>query len=132
MPLPSVTRLRASTKPLRRNSSNSALTDGDPSGVNAGDRFTPELFKRLLEEEYQKLRQAGNRDVFDVSKNTTLPVAHEIVEAYVASNVKLPWYVDLLNITLGNHDLTEARRRIGLLSEAFRNDGTRITENLDW
>ena len=68
----------------------------------------------------------------DVSKNTTLPVAHEIVEVYVASDVKLPWYVDLLNITLGNHDLAEARKRIRLLSDAFRKDGTRITENLDW
>ncbi len=109
-----------------------SLTDDDPSGARAGDRFTPELFERLLAEEYQKLRQAGNRDVHDVSKNTTLPVAHEIVEAYVISDMKLPWYVDLLNITLGNHDLGEARRRIRLLSDAFRRDGTRITENLDW
>ena len=46
--------------------------------------------------------------------------------------VKLPWYIDLLNINLDNHDLTEARRRIRLLTEAFRNDGTRITENLDF
>jgi len=109
-----------------------ALTDDDPSGVKAGDRFSPELFQRLLAEEYQKLRQAGNRDVHDVSKNTTLPVAHEIVEAYVLGDVKLPWYVDLLNITLGNHDLAEARRRIRLLSDTFLKDGTRITENLDW
>jgi malate synthase len=109
-----------------------ALSDADPSGVKAGDRFTPELFQRLLADEYQKLRQAGNRDVHDVSKNTTLPIAHEIVEAYVMGDVKLPWYVDLLNITLGNHDLAEARRRIRLLSDAFRKDGTRITENLDW
>jgi len=109
-----------------------ALTDDDPSGVKAGDRFTPELFQRLLAEEYQKLRQAGNRDVHDVSKNTTLPVAHEIVEAYVLGDVKLPWYVDLLNITLENHDLGEARRRIRLLSDTFLKDGTRITENLDW
>jgi malate synthase len=50
----------------------------------------------------------------------------------VADSVKLPWYIDLLNITLGNHDLAEARKRISLLSDAFRKDGTRITENLDW
>ena len=102
------------------------------AGVKAGDRFTAELFKRLLAEEYEKLRQAGNRDVHDASKNTTLPIAREIVETYVASDVKLPWYVDLLNINLDNHDLTEAKRRIGLLADAFRKDGTRITENLDW
>src|SRR4051812_48941950 len=44
-----------------------SLTEDDPSGVKAGERFTPELFKRLLQEEYDKLRRAGNRDVFDVS-----------------------------------------------------------------
>jgi malate synthase len=99
-----------------------ALTDDDPSGARAGDRFTPELFGRLLAEEYQKLRQAGNRDVHDVSKNTTLPIAHEIVEAYVMGDVKLPWYVDLLNITLENHDLPR-RAAHRLLSDAFRRDG---------
>jgi malate synthase len=46
--------------------------------------------------------------------------------------IKLPWYVDLLNINLDNHDLTEAKRRIKLLADAFRKDGTRITENLDF
>jgi malate synthase len=46
--------------------------------------------------------------------------------------MKLPWYVDLLNITLGNHDLNEAKRRIRLLSDAFRKDGTRLTANMDF
>ena len=109
-----------------------SLTADDEIGVRAGDRFTPQLFSRLLDEEYQKLRRAGNRDVHDVSKDTTLPVAHEIVEAYVMGDVKLPWYVDLLNITLGNHDLNEAKRRINLLADAFERDGTRITANLDF
>ena len=109
-----------------------SLTEDDAIGVKAGDRFTPELFARLLDEEYQKLLKAGNRDVYDVSKSTTLPIAHEIVEAYVMGDAKLPWYIDLLNITLGNHDIAEARRRIRLLAEAFLKDGTRITENLDW
>ena len=67
--------------------------------MKAGDRFTPELFSRLLAEEYEKLRQAGNRDVHDDSKNTTLPIAREIVETYVTDDVKLPWYIDLLNIS---------------------------------
>src|SRR5206468_11311149 len=65
------------------------LTDGDPVGVKAGDRFTPDLFERLLSEEYDKLRRASNRDVHDVSKNTTLPIAREIVETYVNEKVKL-------------------------------------------
>jgi len=75
---------------------------------------------------------AGNRDVHEVSKDTTLPIAREIVETYVLSDVKLPWYIDLLNINLDNHDVREARRRIRLLTEAFRTDGTRITQNLDF
>ena len=40
--------------------------------------------------------------------------------------------IDLLNINLENRDLSEAKRRILLLAEAFRKDGTRITENLDF
>jgi malate synthase len=106
--------------------------DDDPVGAKAGDRLSPELFKRLLAEEYEKLRHASNRDVHDASKNTTLPIAREIVEAYVSDDVKLPWYIDLLNINLENLDLAEAKRRIRLLAEAFRKDGTRITENLDF
>jgi malate synthase len=50
----------------------------------------------------------------------------------VTGAAKLPWYVDLLNITLGTHDLTEARRRIDRLKRAFEGDGRRITENLDF
>jgi malate synthase len=106
--------------------------DDDPAGVKAGDRFSPELCKRLLAEEYTKLQSASNRDVHDTSKHTTLPIAREIVEAYVMDDVKLPWYIDLLNICLESHDLTEAKRRIGQLAEAFRKDGTRITENLEF
>jgi malate synthase len=70
--------------------------------------------------------------VHDHSKSTTLPIAREIVESYVMDEIKLPWYIDLLNITLGNHDLTEAKRRIRLLSDAFHADGTRLTANLDF
>ena len=55
----------------------------------------------------------------EVSKSTTLPIAREIVETYVASDRKLPWYIDLLNVNLNNVDLTEAKRRIRLLTEAF-------------
>jgi malate synthase len=104
----------------------------DSTGAQAGDRLTPELFERLLVEEYAKLQRARNRDVHDNSKQTTLPIAREIVQAYVLDAVKLPWYIDLLNITLGRHDLAEARRRIQMLAEAFHRDGTRITRNLDF
>ena len=107
--------------------------EADPeTGAKAGDHFTAQLFSRLLTEEYDKLRKAGNRDVHDVSKNTTLPIAREIVETYVMDDLKLPWYIDLLNINLNNQDLNEAKRRIRLLADAFRKDGSRITRNLDF
>jgi malate synthase len=106
--------------------------DDAETGSKSGDVFTAALFKRLLVEEYDKLRRANNRDVHDNSKNTTLPIAREIVETYVTDPVKLPWYIDLLNINLGVHDVAEAKRRIDMLRTAFRTDGTRITENLDF
>jgi malate synthase len=112
---------------------NAPLTEDDAeTGVKAGDRFTAEIFRRLLIEEYDKLLRADNRDVYEVSKRTTLPIAREIVETYVQDATKLPWYIDLLNINLENHDLSEARRRIQMLADAFRRDGTRITGNLDF
>jgi len=109
-----------------------SLTADDEIGVKAGDTFTRDLFEKLLAQEYDKLQRAGNRDVHDVSKRTTLPIAREIVETYVMDAVKLPWYIDLLNINLNNTDLNESRRRIRMLADAFRKDGTRITENLDF
>jgi malate synthase len=110
-----------------------AMTAADEeTSVKEGDVFSRDLAMRLLREEYDKLLKAGNRDVHDNSKTTTLPIAREIVESYLLDPIKLPWYIDLLNITLGNHDLAEAKRRINLLAEAFRADGTRITANLDF
>jgi malate synthase len=110
-----------------------AFSEADEAtGVAKGDKFSAELFGRLLAEEYAKLRAASNRDVHDDSKTTTLPIAREIVETYVAVPFKAPWYIDLLNINLDNEDLVEARRRIGQYMDAFGRDGTRITQNLSF
>jgi malate synthase len=109
------------------------LTADDPAaGVKAGDTFGAGLCGRLMEEEYQKLLDAGNRDVHDDSKRTTLPIAREIVEAYVNDETKAPWYIDLLNLNIGNEDLDEAKNRIRTYMDSFRRDGTRITRNLDF
>jgi malate synthase len=109
------------------------LTEDDPeTGLKAGDVFTLEIFERLLEEEYAKLLQAGDRDVHDDSKSTTLPIVKEIVRTYIADGVKPPWYIDLLNINLNNHDLATAEERTRMYMDAFKKDGTRITENLDF
>jgi len=108
------------------------LTEDDSvTGAKQGEAFSRVLFDRLLEEEYEKLLQADNKDVHDNSKKTTLPIAKAIVEAFVTHEVKPPWYIDLLNINLNNHDLAEAKRRIQLYLNAFAEDGTRITKNLD-
>ena len=67
------------------------LTQADPElGTREGDVFTAGLCSRLVAEEYEKLQRAGNRDVHDDSKATTLPIAREIVETYLAQPRKLP------------------------------------------
>ena len=110
-----------------------AVTDADEeTGIAAGARFDAALFARLLDQEYAKLLAAGDRDVHDESKTTTLPIAREIAEVYVGSPVKAPWYIDLLNLNLDNHDLGTARERIRRYVREFARDGTRITENLDF
>ncbi len=106
--------------------------DDAETAVRAGDAFSTPLFSRLIEEEYGKLLGAGNRDVHDDSKETTLPVARDIVDVYVRDRMKLPWYIDLLNITLGVTDHEQARERIARLRQAFHDTGARITENLDF
>ena len=108
------------------------LTEDDPeTGLKAGAVFDAALFARLLDEEYAKLLAADHRDVHEGSKTTTLPIARAIVEAYVTDPVKYPWYIDLLNLNLNNHDLDLARARITRYMDEFKTSGTRITENLD-
>ena len=104
----------------------------DDSGGASGETFTVEVLTRLLDEEYAKLVAAGNRDVHDDSKTTTLPIAREIVWRYVTHPQKAPWYIDLLNLNLNNHDLALAKRRIDDYMVQWRTAGTRITANLDF
>jgi malate synthase len=112
---------------------NAPITEDDHnSGVKKGDLFTTGLFEKLLEEEYQKLLHAGNKDVHNDSKTTTLPISREIVKTYVLSERKLPWFIDLLNINLNNMDLSEAISRIQKYTGTFLSDKIRITENLDF
>ena len=58
--------------------------------------------------------------------------AHRKQTASVLDEVKAPWYIDLLNINLNNHDLETARERIRLYMDAFKREGVRFTENLDF
>ena len=108
------------------------LTEDDPeTGSKSGDQFTVTLFQQLLAEEYDKLLEARDKDVHDISKRTTLPIAKAITDAYVFGDIKVPWYIDLLNINLNNYDLAMARERICLYMELFENEGRRMTGNLD-
>jgi malate synthase len=109
------------------------FTEEDAStDVKPGDPMTLPLFARLLDEEYAKLRAAGDRDVHDDSKETTLPIARAIVDAYVQSERKPPWYIDYLNINLENIDLAAARERIARIMQALSGPGERVTENIDF
>ncbi len=109
------------------------FTEADAAtGVEPGDALTLDLYQRLLDEEYQKLLAASDKDVHANSKNTTLPIARAIVDAYVRSELKAPWYVDLLNLNLDNVDLTRAQQRIRDYLERFAATGSRITRNLDF
>ena len=106
--------------------------DDNQTGVKAGDIFTRELFERLLIEEYDKLENARHKDVHEKSKMTTLPISNIIARRYALSQVKAPWFIDLLNINLNNADARVASDRVELYMNAFHKDGTRITENLDF
>jgi len=109
------------------------FTDDDPeTGVKTGDVFTPELLRSLIGEEYDKLLKAADKDVYDASKTTTLPIAREIAEVYCFNEFKIPWFIDLLNINLNNISLEVARERIADYIGAFKEDGVRITENPDF
>ncbi|MFH0730272.1 MAG: hypothetical protein V2B19_28500 [Pseudomonadota bacterium] len=108
------------------------FSEDDPAlGIKAGDPLTSAIFDKLLSEEYEKLQRAPNKDVHDDSKATTLPTAREIVARYVKNPFKPPWYVDLLNLNLNNHDLSIARQRIERYLAAFEANGTRLTANPD-
>ena len=112
---------------------NGRLTESDEeTGTQLNQVFSMELFQRLLSEEYDKLLLADHKDVHENSKDTTLPIAKEIVEVYVLDPVKVPWYIDLLNINLNNHDLKIAKDRIRFYMNKLKSSGIRITENLDF
>ena len=106
--------------------------DDTETGTKAGDVFTLSLFERLLREEYEKLRKADNKDVYDSSKTTTLPISREIVATYTVEEVKIPWFIDLLNINLNNTSLELAKERIRMYINAYKQDGSRMIENLDF
>ena len=106
--------------------------DDKETGIKSGDVVDTGLFTRLMDEEYKKLIHASDKDVHTDSKTTTLPISREIANAYVLDPIKAPWFIDLLNINLNNNDFNEAKKRIDIYIDRFKNQGIRITENLDF
>jgi malate synthase len=79
---------------------NAILTEDDPqTGTKAGDVFSMDLYTRLLEEEYEKLWKANSKDVHQGSKTTTLPIAREIADVYIHSEVNHPGTLICLILT---------------------------------
>ena len=90
-----------------------AFTEADEAAhVKAGDVFTSRLFEQLLEEEYRKLQAASAKDVHAESKESTLPIAHEIVAVAVRAGHKAPWFIDLLNLMIGTTDRSKVHKEI--------------------
>ena len=100
--------------------------------LDDGQHFNLELFQRLLDQEYEKLQAASGRDVHANSKQSTLPIAHDIAAGYVTAKRKPPWYIDLLNINLDNMSRAVAGDRIQLYQQTLAAEGRRVTENLDF
>jgi malate synthase len=108
------------------------LTEEDESlSLKKGAVFTLEIFEQLLDEEYEKLLNAKDKDVHTDSKTTTLPISREIVAEYTSSSIKGAWFIDLLNLNLNNDDLELAKDRIAKYYTELKNSGQRITSNLD-
>ncbi len=109
------------------------LTENDSAlNLEKGSVFTIQLFNKILEEEYQKLLDAQDKDVHNDSKNTTLPIAKAIANKYVTSALKAPWYIDLLNLTISVTSLKIANDRIDSYFATLEDTGSRITKNLDF
>lgn len=108
------------------------LTESDQTlELYEGATFTFEVYEQLLAEEYEKLLQAKNKDVHEDSKTTTLPLARMIVDTLLKEKTKVPWFIDLLNLNLNNHDLKEAQKRISDYFDELKSTGNRITKNPD-
>ena len=108
------------------------LTAADAAaGASEGDLFTSELCGRLIAEEYEKLQRRATATSTTTPSNDAADRARDRRDL-LSQPVKVPWYVDLLNITLNVQDVETARVRIARYTKAFAADGTRMTENLDF
>jgi hypothetical protein len=103
----------------------------EATGVAKADKLGPELFARLLAEEYAKLRAVSNRDVHDDSKNTTLPVGRDRRELRRRSFSRRRGKSICSTSTSTTKTWREARQRIGQYMDAFGRDRTRITQSVD-
>ena len=85
--------------------------DDDEIGVKAGDPFTRTCASGCLPRNTRSCEGGQPRRSRRLEKDDAADCAGDC-RTYVMDDTKLPWYIDLLNINLGNHDLDEAKRRI--------------------
>ena len=92
-----------------------------PLRAPAGARSTPSSWRRATGTSTTTPRRRRCRSRARSCRPTSPPA------------FKAPWYIDLLNINLDNHDLARGAGGGSTSTwSAFGRDGTRITENLDF
>ena len=74
------------------------ITDDDaPTDTKAGDVFSIALFERLLDDEYEKLLKASNKDVFDESKTQNFSCFHRFrMGWFVCSNSNIWQFIHFI------------------------------------
>ena len=87
-------------------------TDDAATGVKAGDVFTRRAASRGCSPRSTRKLQHGRATATCTTTRRRRRCRSRARSSrrYVRDDVKLPWYIDLLNITLGNHDLATRRR----------------------
>ncbi|MBF0384858.1 MAG: isocitrate lyase/phosphoenolpyruvate mutase family protein [Candidatus Omnitrophica bacterium] len=100
-------------------------------GLKDGDKFSLDLIRRVVAQEYDKLQAAPDDIVFASSKTTELPIARIVVEKFVTSDIDLPWLIDLANAALGETDLAKATAKIDEYIRVYKESGglIRLTQN---
>jgi malate synthase len=105
---------------------------GEGTPLTKGEAFSSAVFARMLDEEFQKLLAADDKDVHRDSKTKTLPIVKETLNTIVTQPEKAPWYIDLLNINIDQFDLDQAKARIERYFTELKSQNSRVTANLNF
>lgn len=126
-------RTKLTRKWMKANGEITEVTDEDRRllGIDTGARFTHELVRKVVEQEYEKLQKAPDDIVFASSKKVELPIAKMVIEKFLFSDVDLPWLIDLANQGLNETDLSKATKRVDEYIDTYKKSGglVRLTVN---